>query len=119
MLPHGAGQLITLPFGLGEHEHLVIWFGAHLIQQLPQLVLFLVLLTTVHNLENVVVSTQLVGPNVDVAEVGLAQEVLGQPLNLLRPGGRPHAHLSVRTDLSQNLPNLRFKPHVQHAVCFI
>lgn len=60
-------------------------------------------LTTVHNLQNIVVCTELVRPNVDVAEVGLAQEVLGKPLHLLGPGRGPHAHLSVRTDLEKSL----------------
>ena len=66
------------------------------IQPRYPLVLFLILLTDINDLQDVVVSSQLEGANVDLHIVG--QEVLRQSLNLLRPGGTPHQSLTIRLE---------------------
>lgn len=44
------------------------------------------------------------------------QKLLGQRLYLLRPSGRPHQYLSVRSHLLDDLPYLGLEAHVQHAI---
>ena len=41
---------------------------------------------------------------------------IGQLLDVLRPGGGEHEGLPVRTDLADNLADLGFETHVQHAI---
>ena len=68
-------------------------------------------------LEDVVVSGELLRPDVDVdPAIGAAQEVSGQLLDLPRPGRGPHEHLSVRTNLLEDLPDLGLEAHVKHPV---
>ena len=54
-----------------------------------------------------------------ITNLFVPEEVVGQFLDLLGPGGTPHAHLSVRSDLAEDLPDLGLKPHVQHPVCLV
>ena len=68
-------------------------------------------------LEDVVVSGKFLRPNVDVdPAIGAAQEVSSQLLHLPRPGRGPHEHLSVRTNLLEDFPDLGLEAHVQHPV---
>ena len=66
------------------------------------------------------VGGQVLGADVDV-DVALAgvQEVSGQLLHLLGPGGGPHKHLAVGPNLLEDLPNLGLEAHVQHAVSLV
>ena len=61
------------------------------------------------------VGGQVSGANVDV-DVAVVEEVPGQLLHLPGPGGGPHLHLSVRSHLLEDLPDLGLEPHVQHPV---
>jgi hypothetical protein len=54
-----------------------------------------------------VVGLQLHRPDVDLDQVLL--EVGSETLNLLGPGGREEDGLSVRSDLADNLPDLRLE----------
>lgn len=62
----------------------------------------------------VLVDGLLVVTYLDVHRV--VHETVGQPLDLFRPGGTEHAHLSTRVHLAQDLLDLRLEAHVQHAV---
>ena len=42
------------------------------------------------------------------------KEIFGYNRDFLRPSGRPHEGLSIRSDLSHNFANLRLKAHIQH-----
>ena len=64
------------------------------------------------------VSRELTATNVDM-NVGMVKEVVSKLLDFPGPGGGPHEHLSVRPDLLNDLPDLRLKAHVQHAVGLI
>lgn len=65
-------------------------------------------------LSNPVVGRELGRTDVDLDVV--LEEVGGEPLDLLGPGSREQEGLSVRSDLSDNLSNLRLETHVEHAV---
>ena len=47
------------------------------------------------------------------------EEVLGEPLDVLGPGGGQHQDLPVRPHLAEDLPDLRLEAHVQHPVGLI
>ena len=66
------------------------------------------------------VGGQVLGADVDV-DVALAgvQEVSGQLLHLLGPGGGPHEDLTVWADLLEDLPDLGLEAHVQHSVSLV
>ena len=66
------------------------------------------------------VGGQVLGADVDV-DVALAgvQEVSGQLLHLLGPGGGPHEHLAVGPNLLEDLPDLGLEAHVQHSVSLV
>ena len=49
----------------------------------------------------------------------VAQEVSGEALYLLGPGGAPHECLPVGSDLAHDLTDLGFETHVQHPVGLI
>mmetsp|Transcript_33891 Transcript_33891/g.61588 ORF Transcript_33891/g.61588 Transcript_33891/m.61588 type:complete len:228 (-) Transcript_33891:376-1059(-) len=70
-----------------------------------------------NDLLNVPVGSQLQGPHSDLVVVG--EEVPGQTLHLLGPGGTPHQRLPVWPDLRHNLADLGLETHVKHAVCLI
>jgi hypothetical protein len=78
------------------------------------------LVVVVHNLNNllnVVVGRQVQRSNVDLDEV--VEEVRSELTDLLGPSGGPHASLSVRANLSNDLANLGLETHVQHAVSLV
>ena len=64
------------------------------------------------------VGGQLHGADVDV-DVVLAEELLGEPLDVPGPGGGQHQDLPVRPHLAEDLPDLRLEAHVQHPVGFV
>ena len=118
-LLHPAGQLLCLSLPLHEDDDLGVSLGgSYLRQDLLHLPVLASLLTDVHNLENVVVGRQLHGPDIDV-DIVLAEELLGQLLDVPGPGGGQHQDLSVRPHLAEDLSDLRLEPHVQHPVGFI
>jgi hypothetical protein len=66
------------------------------------------LVVVVHNLNNllnVVVGGEVERTNVDLNEI--VQEIGGELSDFLGPGSGPHASLSVRANLANNLANLR------------
>lgn len=111
------------------------------------LVFLLPITAHIHNLQNVVVGAELQSTNVDLYI--FLQEIFGQLTNLLWPSGTPHQSLAVwlrgkikrvapsyckifpisntqnstelktYSNLINNFPDLWFKTHVQHSVCFI
>lgn len=116
-MPHSPIHVIDPPFGLAEDESLILMFLHDFLHQLDQFPIFLMLHTNVGDLKNVVIRCEFGRP--DGTMNWLAEEFLGQLPHILRPGGRPHQGLAIRTDLFDNLPYLRLKPHVQHAIGFI
>eukprot|EP00095_Tigriopus_kingsejongensis_P006845 maker-scaffold82_size396747-snap-gene-2.39 protein:Tk06845 transcript:maker-scaffold82_size396747-snap-gene-2.39-mRNA-1 annotation:"hypothetical protein TcasGA2_TC015389" len=103
----GVGQLLELRvdnlLGLGKDGHEIIGFG-----RVSRV------LAHIHDLEDVVIGVKCEGTNVDLHVV--LEEVLGQTPHFLGPGGTPHEHLSIRSDLLDDLTDLRLEAHVQHAV---
>ena len=67
-----------------------------------------------NELLDVVVGGELHRSNVDLDRV--LEEVGSESLDLLGPGGREEQRLSVRSDLGDNLPDLRLESHVEHSV---
>ena len=69
------------------------------------------------DLVNTVVGGQVSGTDVDLNVV--VKEVRGQLTDLLGPGGGPHASLTVRANLANDLTDLRLETHVQHTVSLV
>ena len=65
------------------------------------------------DLLDVVIGAEGGAADVDV-DVALVQELLGQFLDLGRPGGGPHEDLAIRPDRPDDLPDLGFESHVKH-----
>lgn len=109
------------------------------------LVFLLAIIANIHDLQDVVVSTQLQSSHINLDVV--LQEVLCQLAHLFGPGGTPHQCLSVRlkrrnmsefplttvpseisrlthynrthSDLVHNFSDLWFETHVEHSVSLI
>ena len=70
-----------------------------------------------NDLCDAVVSRQVHGTNVDLNVV--VEVVRCKLSNFLWPSCRPHESLSIRSNLANDLANLRFETHVEHAISFI
>jgi len=64
-----------------------------------------------------VVSGKVHGTNVDLNVV--IQEIRGQLADLLGPGSGPHASLTVRANLANDLANLGLETHVKHTISLV
>ena len=59
------------------------------------------------------------GSYVQMYELVSTHKICSQLFHLLGPSSRPHQHLSVRPNLTENLSDLGFEPHIQHTISFI
>lgn len=117
VLAKEAGDLISDALGAGEDQDLAGLVLHDLLDVPEHLVALLELGDDLDLLGNAVVGGKLHGTNGDLDPVGL---VVGRKLaNLLGPGGRPHAGLTVRANLSDDLANLGLETHVEHAVSLV
>ena len=74
---HQSRQVITFALGFSKDEDFVVRFATNLLKKSCQFLFFLVLLTYIDDLQNVVVGMQILRPNVDMRVIG--KEILCQP----------------------------------------
>jgi hypothetical protein len=117
VLAEEASNLISNALSAGENETLAATGFHDFLEVLDHFVALLKVGNDLDNLSNSVVSRQVHGTDVHLDVV--VQEVSSELTDFLGPSGGPHAGLSVRTNLRNDLANLRFETHVQHAVSFI
>ena len=112
-----ALKLISASLSVSEHNHLAGRVHDGLEQSLELLGL-LGFLANNHMLRNLLVCLLTSGTHGDLNRLLLA-EVSGKGRHLFRPGGRVKHGLSVRSDLGNNLANLRLETHIQHSIGFV
>lgn len=117
VLAEESSNLISNALSAGENQTLVATVFHDFLEVLNHLVALFEVGNDLDNLSNSVVSRQVHGTDVHLDVV--VQEVRSELTDFLGPSGGPHAGLSVRTNLRNNLANLRFETHVQHAVSFV
>jgi hypothetical protein len=107
------GNVVGDPLGGGEDDDLgvLVRDGVEMLDEFASL---LEVGANLDELLDVVIGGELHGSNVDLDGVG--QEVGGESLDLLGPGGREEEGLSVRSDLGNDLPDLGLETHVEHSV---
>jgi len=110
------GELIGDSLGADEDDNLAVLLRDSF-EVLEELATLVKLGADFDVLSDVVVRRQVKGSDVDLDEVVL--EVHSETLNLLGPSSREQERLTVRSDLSDNLPDLGLETHVQHAVGFV
>ena len=107
------GQVVGGSLGTDENDNLSVLLR-DLLEVLEELASLVELGADLDVLGHIVIGGQLERTDVNLDEV--MQEVHGEPLNVLGPGGREEERLSVRSDLVDNLSDLRLETHVQHSV---
>ena len=112
-----TGNVISDTLGAGEDDTLVGTLLHDLLEVLDHLVTLLEVGNNLNNLGNAVVGGKISGSNVDLDVI--VQEVRSQLTDFLGPSGGPHASLTVRANLADDLANLRLETHVQHAVSLV
>lgn len=113
VLAEVLGDVVRRTLRRDEDEHLGV-LGADLLEVLDKLIALLEVADDVDDLLDVVVGGEFHGTNVALNHV--LQEVRGKALNLLRPRCTEHERLTVRTNLADDLADLRLETHVEHAV---
>ena len=125
-------DIVRYPLRADEDKDLSILL-ADLVEMLNELGALFEVTADFDELFDVVIGTKLHGANIDLDEV--LQEVLqkgsvyymlgkgrdegtniSQLLDILRPSCAEHQRLSVRTNLPDDLANLRLETHVKHAI---
>lgn len=106
VLPQELGQVVGDSLGTDKDQNLGV-LGRDLVEVLDELSSLLKVGADGDFLGDVVVGLQLHRTNVDLDKVLL--EVGSETLDLLGPGGREEDGLSVRSDLADNLPDLRLE----------
>ena len=99
-----AQSIITAESHLLPHD---------LLHESDELLLLLRFIADVDDLEDVVVGGELERSDSHVDVV--VEEILGQSAHFLGPGGAEHQNLTIRSDLLDDLTNLRLETHVQHS----
>jgi hypothetical protein len=117
VLTEETGNLVGNTLGTSENETLVGAVFHDLLKVLDHLVTLLKVRNDLNNLVNAVVGGEFHGTNVDLNVV--VQEVRGQLADLLGPSSGPHASLTVRANLSNDLADLGLETHVKHAVSLV
>ena len=107
------GDIVGDSLGSGEDDDLSVLVGDG-IEVLDELSSLLEVGADLDELLDVVVGGELHGSDVDLDGVG--KEIGSESLNLLGPGGGEEESLSVRSDLSDDLPDLRLETHIEHSV---
>ena len=113
VLSEVLGNIVGDSLGGGEDDDLCVLVrdGVEVLDELSSL---LKVGADLDELLDVVVGGQLHRSDVDLDRV--LEEVGRESLDLLGPGGREEERLSVRSDLGDNLPDLRLESHVEHSV---
>lgn len=117
VLAEEPGDVVGDTLGTCEDEDLVVLVIHDTLKVLAHLVTLLEVRNNLHDLGDAVVGRKVHGTDVDLDEVGLV--IRGKLANLLGPRSRPHASLTVRANLADDLPDLRLKTHVEHTVSLI
>lgn len=117
VLAEEACDLVSDALGAGEDKALVAAVLHDLLEVLDHLVALLEVRDDLDDLSDTVVGRQIHGTNVDLDVV--VQEVRGKLTDLLGPCSGPHASLTVRANLGDNLADLGLETHVQHAIGLI
>jgi hypothetical protein len=117
VLAKEAGDFVGDTLGAGEDEDLAGLVLHDLLDVPEHLVALLELGDNLDLLGDAVVGGKLHGTDGDLDPVGLV--VGGKLANLLGPGSRPHAGLTVRANLADDLADLGLETHVEHAVSLI
>lgn len=111
------GDLVGCTLGTGENEALCALVVHNLLQVLDHAITLVVVVHDLDNLGDVVRGGEVERSNVDLDEV---VKVVGSKLaHFLGPSSGPHASLTVGTDLSDDLANLRLESHVQHTISLV
>jgi hypothetical protein len=116
VLTQELGEVVGDSLGTDEDEDLAVFLG-NLVEVLDKLGSLFKVSADLDHLLDVVVGSQIHGSNVDLNVV--VQEVHGKSLDFLGPRSREQQCLSVRSNLGDDLPDLRFETHVQHSVGFV
>lgn len=117
VLAEEAGDVVGDTLGASEDQNLAGLVLHDLLNVLEHLVALLELGNDLDLLSDAVVGGKLHGTNSNLDPVGL---VVGCELaDLLGPSSRPHASLTVRANLANNLADLRLETHVKHAVSLV
>ena len=106
ILPQELGQVVGDPLGTNKDQDLGVLLR-DLVEVLDELSPLVKVGADSDLLGDVVVGLQLHGTDVDLDQIVL--EVGSETLNLLGPGSREENGLSVRSDLADNLPDLRLE----------
>lgn len=117
VLSEETSDFVGDTLGASEDEALVVLVLHDLLEVLDHLVALLELGNDLDNLGNAVVGRKVHGTNVDLDPVVL--EILSESANLLGPGSGPHASLTVRANLADDLADLRLETHVEHTISLI
>ena len=117
VLTKEAGDVVGHALRTCEDEDLVVLVLHNLIHVLRHAVALLEVGDDVDDLCDAMIGGQILRADVDLDEVLL---VVGCKLtDILRPGGRPHASLTIWPDLTDDLTDLRLETHVKHTVGFV
>lgn len=117
VLTKESGDLVSNALGACEDQNLVVLVAHDSLEVLGHAVTLLEFGADLNDLLNAVVSRQIHGTDVDLDPVLL---VVGSKLaDFLGPCSGPHAGLTVRTNLTNNLADLRLETHVKHAVSLV
>lgn len=114
VLAEEAGDLVSDALGTSEDQALVAAVLHDLLEVLDHAVTLLKLGNNLDDLSDTVVGREVHGTDVDLDVV--VEEVRCKLTDLLGPSGGPHASLTVRANLRDDLADLRLETHVQHAI---
>jgi hypothetical protein len=114
ILTEESGDLVGNALGTCEDQDLVLLVAHDGLEMLGHAVALLEVCANLNDLLNAVVGGKLHGADVDLDEVLL---VVGSQLaDILGPSSGPHASLTVRANLSDDLADLGLETHVKHPV---
>lgn len=116
IIKQGITEIITFLLGLSENDGLIL--SGHGSKNFFQSFIFLILFNDFNDLFNIGVNIVFHITNLDVDGSTLA-EIESEFSHSLRPGGREHKSLSVRSDLANDFSNGRFETHIKHSIGFI
>jgi hypothetical protein len=117
VLTEESGNLICDTLGASENDALVGAVLHDLLKMLDHLVTLLKVGDDLDNLCDAVVGGEVSGADVDLNVVG--KEIRSELTDILGPGGGPHASLTIRTNLADNLANLGLETHVKHTISLV
>jgi hypothetical protein len=117
VLAEESGNIISNTLGTSENDALVGAVLHDLLKVLDHLVTLLKVRDDLDNLCDTVVGGQVSGTDVDLNVV--AEEIRSELTDILRPGSGPHASLTIRANLADDLANLGLETHVKHTISLV